>query len=771
MKTIRYILFAALCALGVSCGDTSDATDRRVEELLARMTLAEKVGQMAQLTIEPFIIAQEEGGFALDTCLLREALVDYGVGSLLNVPLSEAQPAGAWAPFIEEVQRIATEETRLGIPIIYGVDQVHGGTYALGSTLFPHEIALAATWNPAHARRMGEITAYEMRACNIPWNFAPILDLGADPRFPRQYEGFGEDPCLGTAMGRELVLGMEGDRNDVDHPEHVATCLKHFLGYSVPASGKDRTPANIPWNALLEYHLPAFRAALEAGAHSVMVNSGIIDNCPVHASRRILTGLLRDELGFEGLVVTDYEDLEKLHTRDHLAETSKEAIRLGIDAGIDMAMIPIDFRGFCRDLRELVEEGEIPMSRIDEAVRRVLKLKFELGLFERPNTLPADYPRYGCEEYRQASYDAAAEAITLLKNEGGLLPLDPAEGRKILVCGPNAESRRALCGGWTVTWQGHGIERHPELCRTLAEALAERFGERNVTVIPGVSYEAGESRYDTEHRDRFDEAVAAARRADVVVLCLGENSYCEKPGDLNDLTLDPLQSELAERVIAAGRPVVLVLSEGRPRLISKFSARVPAIVQSYLPGPEGADAVADVLAGKVNPSGKLPYTYPAFPNSLAVYYHKYADEQKNTDATYKYESDYNPEFCFGHGLSYTTFEYVGARLACEGEEIVIAVDVTNTGRRAGRETVQLYSRDLYASLIPDVRRLRRFEKIELQPGEILTVEFRLTTADLAFCNLENEFVAEPGEFLFEIGASSSDIRATLPFTCCKSGKS
>lgn len=755
----RTIVLSLLLLGAAACGPTG--TDRRVERLLDAMTLQEKVGQMAQLTVEPFIRADGAGGFELDTALLREALVDYGVGSLLNVPLSESQPAGVWASFIGEVQRIATEETRLGIPVIYGVDQVHGGTYSLGSTLFPHQIALAATWNPAHARRMGEITAYEMRACNIPWNFAPILDLGADPRFPRQYEGFGEDPYLGSVLGRELVKGQEGDANDVDHPEHVATCLKHFLGYSVPASGKDRTPANIPWNALMEYHLPAFRAALDAGARSVMVNSGIIDNCPVHASRRILTGLLRDELGFDGVVVTDYEDLEKLHARDHLAATSKEAVRLGVHAGIDMAMIPIDYRGFCRDLCELVQEGAVPMERIDESVRRILKLKFELGLFERPNTLPADYPLYGCEEHRQASYEAAAEAITLLKNDGGLLPLDPAAGRRILVCGPNAESRRALCGGWTVTWQGHGIERHPELCKTLGEAFAERFGAHRVEVIPGVSYRPHESRYDTEHRDRFDEAVAAARRADVVVLCLGENSYCEKPGDLNDLVLDPLQTELAERVIAAGKPVVLVLSEGRPRLISKFSAKIPAIVQSYLPGPQGADAVADVLAGKVNPSGKLPYTYPAFPNSLAVYCHKYADEQRNTDATYEYEGDYNPEFCFGHGLSYTTFAYERAKLTREGDGIVVAVDVTNTGGRAGREVVQLYSRDLYASLIPDVKRLRRFEAVVLQPGETRTVEFRLTKDDLAFYDLENERIFEPGEFLFEIGASSSDIRAGL----------
>lgn len=725
MKRLRNILpVALLCMLALSCRNTASDTDRRIERLLAGMTLQEKVGQMAQLTIEPFVIADGAGGFTLDTALLREAVVEYGVGSLLNVPLSESQPAEVWGPFIGELQRIATDETRLGIPLIYGVDQVHGGTYSLGSTLFPQQIALAATWNPAHARRMGEITAYEMRACNIPWNFAPILDLGADPRFPRQYEGFGEDPYLGSVLGRELVKGQEGDDNDVDHPEHVATCLKHFLGYSVPASGKDRTPANIPWNALMEYHLPAFREALDAGAHSVMVNSGIIDNEPVHASRRILTGLLRDELGFDGVVVTDYEDLEKLHARDHLAATSKEAVRIGINAGIDMAMIPIDYRGFCRDLCSLAEEGAVPMERIDEA---------------------------------------AAEAITLLKNDGGLLPLDPAAGRRILVCGPNAQSRRALCGGWTVTWQGHGIERHPELCKTLAEAIGERFGRRNVEVIPGVSYDAHESRYDTERRDRFDEAAEAARRADVVVLCLGENSYCEKPGDLNDLALDPLQTKLAERIAATRKPVVLVLSEGRPRLISKFSAKIPAIVQSYLPGPQGADAVADVLTGKVNPSGKLPYTYPAFPNSLAVYYHKYADEQRNTDATYKYEGDYNPEFVFGHGLSYTAFAYSEAKLTHEGDEIIITADVTNTGLRDGQEVVQLYSRDLYASLIPDVKRLRRFEKIALKPGQTRTVEFRITTDDLAFHNLENERIAEPGEFLFEIGASSADIRATLPF--------
>lgn len=761
---MKKIALLTLLAIGLSACGGPEPADERVERLLVGMTLEEKVGQMAQVTVEPFVVADGRGGFALDTALLHEALVDYHVGSVLNVPLSEAQPAEVWAPFIAAVQRIAARTQGTKIPIVYGVDQVHGGTYALGSTLFPHQIALAATWNPAHARRMGEITAYEMRACNIPWNFAPILDLGADPRFPRQYEGFGEDPYLCTVLGREAVKGQEGDANDTDHPEHVATCLKHFLGYSVPASGKDRTPANIPWNALLEYHLPAFKAAIEAGAHSVMVNSGIIDNCPVHASHRILTGLLRDELGFEGLVVTDYEDIEKLHARDHLAATSKEAIRIGINAGIDMVMIPIDYRGFCRDLCELVEEGAVPMARIDQAVRRVLKFKYDLGLFERPDTRPADYPLYGSEEHRQASYAAAAEAITLLKNEGGLLPLDPAAGKRILVAGPNAESRRALCGGWTVTWQGHGIERHPELCKTLAEAIGERFGARNVEVIPGVSYRPHESRYDTEYKDRFEEAVAAARRADAVVLCLGENSYCEKPGDLNDLYLDPLQTELAERMAAAGKPVVLVLSEGRPRLISKFAGRIPAIVQSYLPGPQGADAVADVLTGAVNPSGKLPYTYPAYPNSLVTYYHKYADEQRNTDATYNYESDYNPQFCFGHGLSYTTFDYAGARLEQNGGEILLTVELTNSGDRAGSEVVQLYSRDLYASLIPDVRRLRRFERIELQPGQTRRVEFRLTADDLAFHDLDNRRITEAGEFLFEIGASSSDIRATLPFT-------
>ncbi len=761
----KSIIYLAVCLAfsSVAC-QQRDEIDIKVQDLLSRMTLEEKVGQMTQVNVDRLVKPDSK---IIDTVLLRQAIVGYHVGSALNTPMGCAQPAEWWNEYIGYIQELAVNETRLGIPVIYGLDQVHGGTYTLGSTLFPQEIGLAATWNPSFARRMGEITAYEMRAADVPWNFAPILDLGPDPRFPRQYEGFGEDPLLSTKMGVELVNGLEGDDNDVDNPYHVAGCLKHFLGYGVPNSGKDRTPANIPWNAILEYHAPSFRAAIDAGAKSIMINSGIIDNEPVHASYKIMTEFLRNELGFKGMVVTDWEDINKLHVRDHLVPSIREAIKVGINAGIDMVMVPNAYEQFCTELVALVNDGEVSMKRIDEAVGRVLRLKFELGLFDTPDTKLEDYPDFACEAFRKASYEAASESITLLKNDRALLPLNPAANSRILVCGPNAQSRRAVCGGWSITWQGHGMERYPELCKTFAEAAQSTF--RNVKVLPGVSYDNAVMEYETEHADRYAETIAAARNSDIILLFIGENSYCEKPGDLNDLAIDELQSRLAKDLIATGKPVVAILNEGRPRLISGFSDGLAAIVQTYLPGPQGPDALMDVLVGKVNPSGRLPYTYPAFANSLLPYWHKYSDEQKNNDDTYKYEGDFNPEFHFGFGLSYTTFEYSNAsisvgELPCSSDnEIVVGVDVTNTGKMTGKEVVQLYSSDLYASLIPDIKRLRAFEKIELRPGETRRVEFVLTPSDLAFYNLENELIVEAGDFLLSVGSSSKDIKAVLNF--------
>lgn len=765
-------LAVLVVVLGIACGMYAQKGDaeKRAAEMVSKMTLAEKIGQMSQITVDLVCKGQDTpptSTLEIDADKVREAVVKYHVGSILNAPGTRARTPQWWAKAVEQIQEVATKETRMKIPVIYGLDQIHGATYTAGSTMFPQEIGIAATWNPAHARKMGEITAYETRASNVPWNFSPVLDLGLDPRFPRQYEGFGEDPYIGSVFGYELVKGYEGDDNNIANPTKVASCIKHFIGYSAPISGKDRTPAYIPENVLLEYHVPAFKAAIDAGAHTIMINSGIINNVPVHASYELTTKLLREDLGFQGMIVTDWEDINKLYNRDKMVPSIKEAIKAGINAGIDMSMIPYNYKEFCDLLTELVNEGQVPMSRIDDAATRVLTVKIKLGLFETPNTYAKDYPEFNSKAFQQASYDAAADGITLLKNNNNVLPL--TKGAKILVTGPNAVSRRALNGGWTFSWQGEKIDEFGDLYHNILDAVQQKFGKANVSYVPGVSY-TKETKWDTEHKDRFDEAIAAAKNVDYIILCLGENSYCEKPGDLNDLYLNDLQTELAQEMLKLGKKVILVLSEGRPRLISKFSSKVDGIVQTYLPGIYGADALADILAGDVNPSGKLPYTYPAYPNSLVPYFHKYSDEQVNTDAAYNYEGDYNFEYPFGYGLSYTTFAYSNIKLdksqlpLHSNEEVTISVDVKNTGSRDGKEVVQLYTSDLVASLVPDVKRLRRFEKVALKAGETKTVTFKLKLNDLSFINLENKRVVEPGDFEFQVGSSSNDIKGKVLFT-------
>lgn len=767
-----------LILMGVAIGvlATGQAQNQEVEkraaEIVSKMTLPEKIGQMAQISIDAVCKGEDTpptSTVQIDIEKLRDALVNYHVGSVLNSPNVRARSTTWWDEAIEQMQTMTKKETRMQIPIVYGLDQIHGATYTAGSTMFPQEIGLAATWNPAHARKMGEITAYETRASNVPWNFSPVLDLGQDPRWARQYEGFGEDPYLISVFGAELVKGNEGENNDVSNPTKVAACMKHFLGYSVPVSGKDRTPAFIPDHVLLEYHVPPFQAAIDAGVHSVMINSGSINGEAVHGSYKYLTTLLKDKMGFKGMVVTDWQDIENLYTRERSASSHKDAIRQAINAGIDMSMIPYDYKRFCDALTELVNDGEVPMSRIDDAVKRVVEMKIKLGLFETPNTYAKDYPKFGSKEFIQASYDAAADGITLLKNDNKVLPL--AKGSKILVTGPNAVSRRSQNGGWTYSWQGEKVDEF-STSNTLLTAIENAYGKDNVTYVPGVSY-SDATEYATEHKDKFNEAITAAKNADYVILCLGENSYCEKPGDLDDLYLNALQTELAQEILKQGKKVILVLGEGRPRVISDIAANVDAIVQTYLPGPYGADALADIMIGKVNPSGKLPYTYPAFPNSIAPYYHKYSEEQKANPGAYNYEGDFNPEFRFGFGLSYTTFKYSNMKVdktslpLGSDEAINISVDVTNTGNVEGKEIVQLYSSDLYASMIPDMIRLRRFDKISLKPGETKTVNFSIELKDLSFVNLQNERVVEPGDFELKIGASSADIKEKSLFTVTK----
>jgi beta-glucosidase len=741
----------------------TDSIEEKVESLLEEMTLEEKVGQMAQITLD--VIGKGDSRynsyepFSIDTAMLRKAILEYHVGSVLNTTNNYALTPAKWNEIISFIQQIAMEESRMKIPVVYGIDAIHGVTYTDGATIFPQQITLAATFNPLHAYNMARVTAYETRASGIPWNFSPVLDLGADPRFSRQFEGFGEDPYLVGVMGEQMILGYEGMTDSVNSPYKIATCVKHFLGYSVPASGKDRTPAYIPENMLREYHLEPFKKVIDAGAESVMINSGIINGISVHASNKLITGLLKEELGFEGVVVTDWMDIINLHTRDKIAIDNKEAIKLAVNAGVDMSMVPYEFEQFCQDLIALVQEGEVKESRIDDAVRRILCMKMKLGLWENPVTKIDDYPEFASEKSSKEAYEAAAEAITLLKNEGRILPL--SKSVKVLVTGPNANSMRALNGGWTYSWQGEKTDRYAQQYNTILEAIQHKIGGINVQYIPGVSYvETGN--YYEDKDDRFNEVVQQAKKADVVILCLGENSYTEKPGDLNDLTLSHNQLNLAKEVAKSGKPVILVLNEGRPRCIREIEPSMAAVVQTYLPGNYGGDALADILFGDVNPSGKLPYTYPSYPNSLVTYYHKPAEEQKRAEGAYVYESDYNPQYEFGYGLSYTDFEYSNLRVSSKtisgNKPVEIFVDIANTGSRRGKEVVMLYTSDLYASITPDVKRLRRFTKIELEPGEKKTVRFELNARDLAFVTPDGKWVTEPGDFEIKTGSLKQVIK-------------
>ncbi|WP_316805020.1 glycoside hydrolase family 3 N-terminal domain-containing protein [Pedobacter nototheniae] len=747
-----------LFALGtVASALAQNKNQAKIDALISKMTLEEKVGQMAQITLD--VIGkgknrfESDEPFTLDQAAMEKALIQYHVGSVLNTSNNRARTPQVWYKIISEIQDVAIKKGKNKIPVIYGVDEVHGATYTAGATMFPQQIGQAATFNRSLVKNGASITAYETRASSIPWNFAPILDLGADPRFPRQWESFGEDPFVVTELGKAAVKGYEGDDNNVANPYKVATSLKHFLGYQVPVTGKDRTPSYISDQALREYHLPPFKAAIEAGAHTVMINSGIINGVPVHANYNIVTKLLKDELGFKGLVVTDWGDIENLFKRDHIAKDDKEAIMLAINAGIDMSMIAYNYEVFCDNLVALVKEGKVKQERIDDAVRRILMVKYATGLFEKPTTNPKDYPKFASKEFETAAYNTAAESITLLKNTNNILPLK--KGMKLLVAGPNANSMRTLNGAWTYSWQGEKVEEFAKKYNTIVKALQNKNGAANITYLPGVSYKM-DGKYFEDFTDKMDETLAAAQQADAVILCLGENTYTESPGNLSDLYISDLQTELAQKIAATGKPVILILNEGRPRIISKFEKKMSAVVQTYLPGNFGADALSDILFGDVNPSGKLPYTYPQYPNALFTYYHKPSEARETVEGVYNYDSDFNPQYVFGQGLSYTTFKYSNLKLSNNtlkaGETLTITVEVSNTGKAEGKESVLLYTSDLVASLItPDVKRLRGFEKITLKPGETKTVTFAITAADIAVVNLENKKITEAGEFKVQIG--------------------
>ncbi|HJU54479.1 MAG TPA: glycoside hydrolase family 3 N-terminal domain-containing protein [Pyrinomonadaceae bacterium] len=721
---------------------------RRINELLSRMTLEEKVGQMTQLEIG-MVTTGSNQEIQIDPAKLEKAVVKYGVGSILNVK-DQALTVERWHGILRQIQE-AAQRTRLKIPVIYGIDSIHGANYVQGATLFPQEIGMAATWNPALMQRAAEITAMETRAAGIPWSFSPVLDIGRQPLWPRFWETFGEDPYLAKVMGVAFVRGLEGD--DVSAGTSVAASLKHYMGYSLPLNGRDRTSAWIPENYLREYVLPTFEAAVKARARTVMINSAEINGVPGHVNRHILTDILRNELGFQGFAVSDWEDIKKLVTQWRVAADEREATRMAVMAGIDMSMVPSDY-SFADHLIALVKEGKVPVTRIDEAVRRILRVKFELGLFENSMPDPAMKINFGTNASRDTSLQAARESMTLLKNENNLLPL--SKNRKVLVTGPTAHSIISLNNGWSYVWQGSEASLYPTDRPTILQAIEGKIG-KNISYEPGTKITrppgspSGSTPTDREEEVDIPAAVRAARDADVVVLCLGEGSYTETPGNITDLTLGEPQLRLAEAIQATGKPIVLVLVEGRPRVINRIADKSQAILMAYNPGNEGGTAVADVLFGDHNPSGKLPFTYPRTPNGLVTYDHKLFE----TEETNFGNTAFRPQFPFGFGLSYTTFAYSNLQLSPKqvmmNGQVNVSVAVTNTGARAGKETVILYVRDRVASLAPPGKRVKRFAKVHLAPGQSKTLSFTLTPDDLSFVGADNKPTIEPGEFDVMVG--------------------
>lgn len=744
MKKISLIVIALILSSNLKAQNTTSALDSKVKDLVSKMTIEEKAGQMTQISIEAFLKTNNGKVIEphqLDELKLAEAIQKYKIGSILNVG-GNAQTLEGWRNRIQTIQKYALKE-RLQIPVLYGVDAIRGNNYTLNSVMFPHQIAQAASFNPALAKRGAEITAYETRASFTPWTFSPVLDLGRQALWPRIYETYGEDPYLATKFGKAVVEGFQGNKPVTDK-YHVAACLKHYMGYSMPLSGHDRTPAWIPERELREYFLPAFAASIKAGAKTVMVNSAEINGIPVHANKHILTDILKEELQFKGFAVSDWQDIQYLFQRHHVAKDNKEAVAMAVNAGIDMSMVPIDYT-FTEALIENVKEGKVPMSRIDDAVARILRVKFETGLFENPTGNAKDYPLFNSAAHNKANYEMAAECITLLKNANNILPL--AAGKKILVTGPAANTMRSLNGGWSRTWQGETSDEFEKDKNTIVEAIRNTFGPANVDYSEGATFERATA---------INETVSKAAKADVVVLCLGETSYTENPGNVDDLNISAPQIELANALAKAGKPIVLILAEGRPRIVSAVEPLAQAVVHTYFLGNEGGNVVADALIGKVNPSGKLPYTYPRYANSLHNYYHKYTETK-----LYDEVAGFNPQWEFGFGLSYTTFKYGDLKLSSssltENSPLTVSVNVTNTGNVAGKEVVQLYVSDLVASITPEVRRLRGFEKISLNPGETKTVKFILHTSDLSFINAELKRVTEPGEFKVQVGDLSDKI--------------
>ncbi|MBE6284299.1 MAG: beta-glucosidase [Mediterranea massiliensis] len=767
MKKNSILSWAFAGVLLASCSTTpnvepaipvDEQIEAKVEALLKKMTLEEKVGQMCQLNIDVLQDreASRTNGFTLSEALLDTVIGKYKVGSILNVPNGMAQNTAKWQEIITRIQEKSMEE--LGIPCLYGVDQIHGATYTAGATFFPQGINMAATFNRELTREGARISAYETKAGSIPWTFAPVLDLARDARWPRHWENYGEDAYVNAEMGREAVIGFQGENPNQIGENSIAACLKHYMGYGVPVSGKDRTPSSITEQDMRERHFAPFLETVKAGALSVMVNSAMNNGLPFHANYELLTQWLKEDLNWDGMIVTDWADINNLCTRDHIAATKKEAIMLGINAGIDMSMVPYEW-SFCTDLKELVEEGKVSMERIDDAVRRILRLKLRLNLFEKPYYSLEDYPQFACQEHADAALQAAEESMVLLKNNNSLLPI--AKGKKVLLTGPNANSMRTLNGGWSYTWQGSNADHLSKQYNTILEALQNKLGAANVVYEPGVTYN-DRGQWWQENEPQIQKAVAAARGVDYIIACIGENSYCETPGNLDDLTLSANQLELVKALAKTGKPIIMLLNEGRPRIVKDIEPLATAVVHVMLPGNYGGDAFANLLVGDANFSGKLPFTYPKHVNSLITYDYKPCEHiGEQMAGAYNYDAQVSVQWMFGYGLSYTTFAYSNLKVDksnfSAADELTFTVDVTNTGNVAGKESVLLFSSDLVASLTPDIRRLRAFDKVALQPGETKTVTLKVPASDLAFVGYDGKWILEAGDFRIQVGNQTVDV--------------
>ena len=755
LSAISMLALAYTASANVPVIKNDPKIEAQVEQSLKKLTLEEKIGQMMQLVTDLFGANDKNGVFYIDEHKTDSILSRYKIGSILNAPNTCAPTAKQWEKYIAQIQKISMK--RIGIPCVFGLDQNHGSTYTQGGTLFPQNINVAATFNREIARRSAEATAYETRAVSVPWTYSPTVDLGRDARWPRIWENFGEDCYLSSEMGKAMVYGFQGeDPNNIDQ-YHIATSMKHFMGYGVPWTGKDRTPAYISPADLREKHFAPFLAGLQAGALTVMVNSASVNGMPMHANKDILTGWLKEETGWDGVLITDWADINNLYTREMVAKDKKDALRIAINAGIDMIMEPYSCDA-CGYLVELVKEGKIPMSRIDDACRRVLRMKYRLDLFKNPTQKLKNYPKFGGKEFAKLALEGATESMVLLKNEGNILPLQ--HGKKILLTGPNANQMRCLDGGWSYTWQGHRADEFAGKYNTIYEAFCNEYGKENVILNQGVTYNE-KGKYWEENEPQIQGAVDAAKNVDVIVACIGENSYTETPGNLTDLWLSENQRNLVKELAKTGKPVVLVLNEGRPRLIADIEPLAQGIIDILIPGNMGGDALVGLVSGKSNFSGKMPYTYPKEINSLANYDFKKSEEVGTMEGAYDYNAKITQQWGFGHGLSYTSYKYSNLKVSQSdfrhGDIIKVSVDVKNTGKVAGKESVLLFSSDLIASMVPDGRRLRAFDKIELQPGETKTVTFNLNADDLAFVGYDGKWVLEEGDFKLMIADQTVNI--------------